>query len=149
MEHIVHSSIMKHLSRHDILSDRQHGFPKNRSSETQLILTVNDLARSVDNSSQIDAILLDFSKEFDKVFHYLLLRKLERCGIRNSTLSRITDFLQWRTRDVVLDGQTSSGSSGVPHGTVTGPLLFLVYINDLLSRVWSTVWMFADDCLLY
>jgi len=78
---------------------------------------VNDLARSVDNWSQIDAILLDFSWAFDKVSHSRLLRKLEHYGIRNSTLSWITDFLQGRIQDVLLDGQTSSESpvtSGVP-----------------------------------
>jgi len=62
MEHIVHSGIIKHLEQHDILSDQQHGFPKNRSCGTQLILTVNDLARSVNNLSQIKASLLDFSE---------------------------------------------------------------------------------------
>jgi len=62
MEHIVHSGIIKHLEQHDILSDQQHGFPKNRSCETQLILTVNDRARNVNNLSQIKASLLDFSE---------------------------------------------------------------------------------------
>jgi len=152
MEHVVHSSIMKHLEHHNIPSDQEHGFRKTRSCKTQLLVTVNDLAKSIDESSQIDAILLDFSKAFDKVSHSHLLLKLQHHGIRNSTLGWITDFLSGRTQHVLLDGQfsaTSPVTSGVPQGTVLCPLLFLVYINDLPSRVCSTVWMFADDCLLY
>jgi len=107
---------------------------------------------SVYDSSQIDAILLDFSRASDKVSHSHLLLKLKHYGISNSTLSWATDFLDGHTQDVVLDGHTSFESpdtSEVPQGSVLGPLLFLVYINDPLTRVCSTVRMFADDCLLY
>ena len=82
IEHILHSHIMKFFEQHNILSDSQHGFRKNRSCETQLILTINDLAKGLDNSQQIDGILLDFSKAFDKVPHRRLAAKLHHYSVR-------------------------------------------------------------------
>ena len=99
-----------------------------------------------------DAILLDFSKACDKVPHHRLTVKLHHYGIRDKNLSWIQSFLADRSQQVVLDGKTSSPvavTSGVPQGTVLGPLLFLVYINDLSSRASSSVRLFAGDCLRY
>ena len=73
MEHIIHSTVMKHLDMYDILIDAQHGFRKSRSCESQLIMTVQDLANSLNRNEQVDGILLDFSKAFDKVPHQRLL----------------------------------------------------------------------------
>jgi hypothetical protein len=154
MEHIVCSNILRHCDKHKIITDAQHGFRKRRSCETQLVLTIQDLAKSVGNRGQTDIILLDFSKAFDKVPHQRLLHKIHYYGITGTTYAWIMDFLKGREQRVVFDGCTSKTapvSSGVPHGSVLVPLLFLLFINDLPEYVSSTakVRLFADDCVLY
>jgi len=152
MEHVIHSQVINHLEKNGSLSDTQHGFRKSRSCETQLLQTVDDLAKALNNKEQTDSILLDFSKAFDRVSHRKLLIKLKHYGICGNVLPWIADFLSNRTQSVVVRGKFSKRTqvlSGVPQGTVLGPLLFLVYINDMPQEVRSSIALFADDAYLY
>ena len=127
LEHIIHSNVMAHFDKHHILKDHQ--------------------------GNQVDIILLDFAKAFDKVPYSRLLHKLDFYGVRDQTSTWIRSFLENRKQRVVLDGSHSDRSdvlSVVPQGTVLGPLLFLAYINDMPESLRSSdCRLFADDSLLY
>ena len=152
MEHIVLSHISKHLSANNVIIDHQHGFREKRSCETQLLEAVHDWSECLNRSSQSDVLLLDFSKAFDKVPHQRLALKLHHYGIRGNTLRWIQAFLDNREQCVSVNGTHSQWSpvkSGVPQGSVLGPTLFLVYINDIVDDVKSNIRLFADDSILY
>ena len=138
----MYSSIMAHLDRHKILSEFQHGFRKQHSCESQLLLTVHDIITSLNAGDRLDAIVLDFSKVFDRVPHKCLCMKLEY-------KDRL--YTGWRISLVtgVLDGCCSDilpVTLGVPQGTILAPLLFL---NDLPELVSCCCRLYADDVLLY
>ena len=150
LEHILVSNINKHLALDSILAHCQHGFRSQRSCETQLVKFVHDIISNLDvavnrGHKQTDLIIMDFAKAFDKVPHRRLLHKLDYYEIRGSTHKWISSWLSGRTQ--------ASGPapvlSGVPQGSVLGPILFLIFINDLLDNIRSSVRLSADDCVLY
>ena len=152
MEHVVLSHMAKHLSKNNIIIDEQHGFRQRFSCETQLITTIHDWAKSINVCCQTDAILLDFLKAFDSVPHQRLLLKLDYYGIRGNLLLWMKAFLSNCSQFVSINGTQSSPKpvlSGVPQGSILGPVLFLLYINDITNCINANLRLFADDCILY
>ena len=145
------------ITGENILADCQHGFQSQTSCKTQLVQFYHDIVSNLDGAincghKQTDLIIMDFAKAFDKVPQRRLLYKLDYYGIRGSTHRWISSWLSSRSQQVVLDGQVSDPVpvlSGVPQGSVLGPVLFLVFINDLPDNIRSSVHLFADDCALY
>jgi Reverse transcriptase (RNA-dependent DNA polymerase)/Endonuclease-reverse transcriptase len=154
MESIIKDTITSHFKRHDLITAHQHGFRKGRSTETQLLECVNDWTLALDQGFCVDIVYIDFAKAFDSVSHNKLLCKILGYGISGKLNAWISAFLQNRSQYVAIEDECSSVSpvlSGVPQGSVLGPVLFEVYINDLPDCLPKeiTTKLFADDVKLY
>ena len=152
LERLIKDHMVEFLVKHKLLNSSQHGFLKARSCLTNMLCFLEEITKWIDVGSPVDIIYLDFQKAFDKVPHQRLLLKLKAHGIGDSITDWIEQWLTDRRQRVVVVGEVSNWKpvlSGVPQGSVLGPILFLIYINDLDDSITSNVLKFADDTKLF
>ena len=151
-EKTVRDTIMNHMTVNNLFTDCQFGFRHKRSCILQLLDVLDDWSKYYDENKQIDTVYVDIKKAFDSIPHRRLLLKLEKYGIKGNVLKWIEDFLSERKQRVVLNGKYSNWenvTSGVPQGSVLGPVLFIIYVNDIPDSLNSFCKIFADDTKLY
>ena len=152
LESFIRDQLMTYMEENNFFSDCQHGFRRHRSCVTQLLDAMNDFTELIENGDCIDSIYLDFRKAFDTVPHKRLINKLKAYGVNGPFLDWIESFLSNRKQRVKVNNSYSNYSSvksGIPQGSILGPILFIIFINDLPDVVKSLCKIFADDTKIY
>ncbi len=152
LEAILKEKMLAHLSQFSLLTSRQHGFFPRRSTLTNCLVAEELITKWLDEGGAIDLIYLDFCKTFYSVDHRLLLATLRGYGIAPIVISRVESFLSRRIFQVNVNGILShmaEAISGVPQGSAIGPILFVIYVNDLPDRLSADSLLHADDVKLH
>ena len=152
MEKIVHKYVFNFFRDNAVITSLQSGFIPGDSTVNQLADIYNTFCKALDDGKEVRAIFCDISKAFDRVWHNGLIHKLRNVGIVGTLLNWFTDYLSNRKQRVVLPGAASDWTqiyAGVPQGSVLGPLLFLIYIHDIVENINACIRLFADDTSLY
>ena len=152
MESFIRDGIVNHFKDNKLYADCQHGFRQSRSCVTQLLQVMESFTKYFDDGIPIDVLYLDFRKAFDSVPHERLLRKLEAYGIAKNVLNWTRSFLSSRTQKVRVGAEMSSEApvvSGIPQGSILGPILFTAFINDMPDSLESSCYILADDTKIF
>ena len=150
-ESVMHDRLLKHCLENDIISEKQAAYLKGDSTVSQLLYIVHNIRQNWTNKKVTQGLFLDVSAAFDKVWHNGLLAKLNQIGVEGTFLNTIGSYLAGRRQVVVVDGVKSEPANvqaGVPQGSRLGPLLFIIYMNDIIENLESDILIFADDTSL-
>ena len=148
MESLIRDQIMNHRKENGLFNDRKFGFLNCHSTVLQLLVVLDKWMKIIEEGGSIDCIYCDFKKAFDEVPHQRLLKKIRGYGITGKILKWIETFLTGRSQQVTVNGKASlkrEVTSGISQGSVLGPVLFVIFINDLPDQVDSEIYLFADD----
>ena len=152
LEKIVVKHIIQHVKANNFYSKTQHGFTPQRSITTNLLEVLNRWTEALMHDIPVDIIYLDYAKAFDTVPHCRLIKQIETFGITGKVLSWIQAFLTNRQQKVLVNGAESSWAhvkSGIPQGSILGPVLFTLFVNDIPDQIKTYISLYADDTKIY